>query len=60
MSGPASTFAVEETVATSDRVVVRWRYDWTDGDGVAGHVRGIDLFRIVDGLVAEKFAYVKG
>ena len=25
-----------------------------------GAVRGIDLFRVTDGKVAEKFAYVKG
>ncbi len=36
-------------------VVTRWRYDW---DG--GHVRGIDLFTVRDGLVTEKIAYVKG
>jgi hypothetical protein len=36
-------------------VVQCWRYDW---DG--GHVRGIDVFTVRDGLVAEKLAYVKG
>ena len=34
-SSPTSAFTAEEMVAMSDRVVVRWRYDWTDGDG--GH-----------------------
>jgi hypothetical protein len=50
-----SRFEVEETVGCDDRVVQRWRYDWGDG-----HVRGIDLFRVRDGLVAEKRSYVKG
>ena len=36
-------------------VVVRWRYTWGDG-----HVRGVDVFTVRDGLVAEKLAYVKG
>jgi hypothetical protein len=36
-------------------VVARWRYEWGDG-----HVRGVDVFRVRDGLVAEKLAYVKG
>jgi ketosteroid isomerase-like protein len=48
-------FTAEETIAADDRAVVRWRYDWGDG-----HVRGIDVFTIRDGLVAEKLAYVKG
>jgi hypothetical protein len=35
--------------------VSRWRYSWSDG-----HIRGADLFRVRDGLVAEKLSYVKG
>jgi hypothetical protein len=48
-------FTIESRFAAGDRVVVRWRYDWGDG-----HVRGVDLFLIRDGAVAEKLAYVKG
>ncbi|GIF67848.1 hypothetical protein Ais01nite_58830 [Asanoa ishikariensis] len=48
-------FTTEERIAAGDRVIVRWRYDWP-----AGHVRGVDLFRVSGGLVAEKLAYVKG
>jgi ketosteroid isomerase-like protein len=48
-------FEAEETFASGDRVVQRWRYTW---DG--GHVRGVDVFRVRDGKVAEKFSYVKG
>jgi ketosteroid isomerase-like protein len=51
----ASRFEPEETFAAGDRVVQRWRYTW---DG--GHVRGVDVFRVRDGLVAEKLSYVKG
>ena len=48
-------FTTEEVIDAGDRVVTRWRYDF---DG--GHVRGVDVFRVRDGLVAEKFSYVKG
>lgn len=51
----SSKFEPEETFAAGDRVVQLWRYDW---DG--GHVRGVDLFKVRDGKVAEKFSYVKG
>ncbi len=54
-SDEASRFAPEETFAVDDRVVQLWRYTW---DG--GHVRGVDVFRVRDGKVAEKFSYVKG
>jgi ketosteroid isomerase-like protein len=50
-----SVFEAEDTFVADDRVVQRWRYSW---DG--GHVRGVDLFKVRDGLVAEKLSYVKG
>jgi len=52
---PHSRFDTEESFAWDDRVVQRWRYSW---DG--GHIRGVDVFRIRDGKVAEKLSYVKG
>src|SRR5579884_1372318 len=48
-------FEAEETFQADDRVVQRWRYNF---DG--GHVRGVDLFRVRDGKIAEKLSYVKG
>lgn len=58
-SSPSATFTTEEIVGFGDRVVVRWLYRW-DNPGSSGQVRGIDLFRVRDGLVAEKLSYVKG
>lgn len=51
----ASTFEVEECFGAGDRVTQSWRYSW---DG--GHVRGVDVFVVRDGLVAAKCSYVKG
>jgi SnoaL-like domain len=48
-------FDVEETIEAGDRVVQLWRYTWN-----GGHVRGVDVFRVRDGLIAEKLSYVKG
>jgi ketosteroid isomerase-like protein len=52
-------FETEEIFAADDRVVARWRFSWGDPDG-GGHVRGVDVFRVRDGKVAEKLSYVKG
>ena len=52
---PRSEFEQEDVVAAGDRLVQRWRYSWGDG-----HVRGVDVFLLRDGKVAEKLAYVKG
>ncbi len=51
----SATFETEDSFALGDRVVQRWRYTWG-----GGHVRGVDLFRVRDGKVAEKLSYVKG
>ena len=52
---PRAKFETEEMVTSGDRAVVRWRFEWGDG-----YIRGIDLFRVRDGKVAEKLSYVKG
>jgi len=56
---PLARFDTEEVFAVGDRCVVRWVYHWVR-DGTPGHVRGVDLFRVRDGKVAEKLSYVKG
>ena len=53
-------FEIEEIFGTADRVVMRWRYNWIDPQGQAGHMRGVDVYTIRDGLIAEKLSYVKG
>ncbi len=54
------TFTEEESFVKGDRAVMRWRYEWTNDDGSTGHVRGVDVLRLRDGLVCEKLSYVKG
>ncbi|HCG00366.1 MAG TPA: nuclear transport factor 2 family protein [Chloroflexi bacterium] len=54
-SSPGAHFDAEEVIATGDRCVVRWLYAFE-----GGHIRGVDVIRVRDGKVAEKFAYVKG
>lgn len=53
-------FEVEEIFGWGDRCVVRWLYRWTNHAGQSGHIRGVDLFRLENGLIAEKLSYVKG
>ncbi|MBX3013943.1 MAG: nuclear transport factor 2 family protein [Caldilineaceae bacterium] len=59
-ASPHAAFTAEDTFAFKDRAVVRWRYQWVEQDGKRGHIRGVDLFRVHDGKVAEKLSYVKG
>lgn len=49
---------LEELFAWTDRCVFRWTYSW--GGSQPGHVRGIDVYRVEQGKIAEKLSYVKG
>ena len=57
---PQAHIEVEEIFGLGFRCVMRWKYDWLDGEGKQGHVRGVDIFKLKDGLICEKLSYVKG
>jgi ketosteroid isomerase-like protein len=57
---PQAHFEVEELVAGGERGFLRWTYHWVDRNGQSGHIRGVDIFRVREGKVAEKLSYVKG
>ena len=59
-SSPQAYFETEDIFALGDRCVGRWIYTWVDGDGNPGRLRGVDVFRVRDGKIAEKCSYVKG
>src|SRR5215813_9406879 len=49
-------FATEDAfVADGDRYVQTWRYDFA-----GGHIRGVDVIEVRDGLISAKLSYVKG
>jgi hypothetical protein len=51
----SARFTIEESFSAGTRLVQRWRYDW-----IGGHIRGVDVIAVQEGLVTEKLAYVKG
>lgn len=55
-----SNIQPEEIFAAGDRVIMRWIYRWTDMHGQEGHIRGVDVYKLTAGLIAEKLSYVKG
>ena len=57
---PQAHIEIEEIFGLGMRCVMRWRYDWVDPSGKTGHVRGVDIFQVKQGLISEKLSYVKG
>jgi ketosteroid isomerase-like protein len=51
---------IEQIFALGERCVMVWTYRWQDAAGQAGHIRGVDLYTVKDGLISEKLSYVKG
>ncbi len=58
-SNPDARFENEEMFAVEDRCLCRWIYRKTK-DGNPWHLRGVDIFVVKDGKVAQKLSYVKG
>ena len=59
-STPGAWFDAEDIFAADDRCAVAWRFTFEKSNPDSGHVRGVDLFRVREGRVAEKLSYVKG
>jgi ketosteroid isomerase-like protein len=52
---PQAHIDIEEIFGFGNRCIMRWKYSWGEG-----HVRGVDVFKLKDGLISEKLSYVKG
>jgi len=59
-ASPQAHIEVEEIFGMGERCILRWSYHWVEQGGQKGHVRGVDLFRVRNGLISEKLSYVKG
>ena len=57
---PHAQIEIEEIFGLGMRCIMRWRYEWVDRAGEKGHVRGVDIFQVKNGLISEKLSYVKG
>ena len=57
---PQAHIDIEEIFGAGSHCIMRWKYSWVDSAGQKGHVRGVDIFREKEGLLSEKFSYVKG
>jgi ketosteroid isomerase-like protein len=57
---PDAIVEIEELIACGDRCTALCRYVFDAEQESDGHVRAVDVLRIVDGKITEKLSYVKG
>lgn len=58
-ANPDAYFEAEEMIVAGNRCVVRWIYHKSK-EGKRWYLRGVDIFKVENGKIAEKLAYVKG
>ena len=59
-SSQSPRIEIEEIFVLGERCVMRWIYHWVDTQGLPGHIRGVDIYKISGDKIAEKLSYVKG
>jgi ketosteroid isomerase-like protein len=57
---PNARVETESSVVAGEHCTVLLRFVFDAENPEAGHVRGVDVIRVQDGLVTEKLSYVKG
>jgi ketosteroid isomerase-like protein len=57
---PNAVVETEELIACGDRCTALLRYVFDSERPGDGHVRAVDVVRVVDGKITEKLSYVKG
>jgi ketosteroid isomerase-like protein len=55
---PAYRFDIEDVFGVGDRCACRWSLRWQLPEGGEGTGRGVDIFTVRDGKIAEKLTYV--
>lgn len=60
LGSPHAHIEIEEIFGLGMHCIMRWKYSWIDANGEKGHVRGVDVFKVINGLISEKLSYVKG
>jgi hypothetical protein len=56
---PNAKIEIEDIFGLGMHCIMRWKYSWIDEEGNTGHVRGVDIFKVLNGLITEKLSYVK-
>ena len=57
---PSSQIKIEDIYSAGDRCIMHWKLSWEEESGEKKHVRGVDLFRVKEGVITERLSYMKG
>jgi ketosteroid isomerase-like protein len=59
-NSPQAHIETEDAFGLGYHCIARWKLTWTDAAGDEHHLRGADIYRVENGLICERFSYIKG
>ena len=57
---PQIQLKTEDAFGLGFHCIARWTLTWTDPADTQHHLRGADIYKVDNGLITEKYSYVKG
>ena len=57
---PEADIEIEEVSGIGLRCILRWKGNWAGAAGEGQPARGVDIFRVENGLIREMLSYIKG
>lgn len=57
---PAAHIKIEDISGFGKQCIMKWKFEWVEASGAPKHIRGVDVFKVEDGLIREILSYVKG
>ena len=59
-ASPNTHNEIEEIFSLGEHCVMCWKSSWTDAAGKQAYLRGVDVFRVRNGLISEKILLRQG
>jgi predicted SnoaL-like aldol condensation-catalyzing enzyme len=59
-ASPHAQIKIEDVYGFGKQCVMRWRYTWVDASGEEQHLRGVDIYKVEEGLICEQRSFTKG
>jgi limonene-1,2-epoxide hydrolase len=59
-TAPQAHIEIEEIFGFGERCIMRWKLHPLDNAENKKYVRGVDIFRVRNNMICEKFSYIKG
>jgi len=57
---PQVHMEIEDVFSAGFHCILRWKLEQKDATGEKGYIRGVDIFKVQEGVICEQYSYIKG